>query len=122
MSAAAKVTAFTGLVTASFENAMGTMAKVHQASVDLSVELFKQLGFWEDRAERYRAAHARMVRTAYSSIVDVNNEFGEMIVKQAENLSRFRSDATTPLPTEPPSASTTGSVASRPRTRRKATD
>jgi hypothetical protein len=84
-----RFTAFTELVTTSVENAMGTMERVHQASVDLSVALFKQLGFWQDQAERYRQAHDQMVHTVYGGIVGVNEEFGAMLVKQAENLSRF---------------------------------
>jgi hypothetical protein len=89
MNAVDRVASFTELVTASFENAMGTMERVHQASVDLSVALFSQLGFWQDEAERYRRGHEKMVHTVYGSIVEVNNEFGSMIVGQAENLSRF---------------------------------
>jgi hypothetical protein len=84
-----QVASYNELVTKSFENAMGTMERVHQASVDLSVDLFKELGFWEDQAERYRKAHGRMLHTAYSSVVEVNNEFGDMIVEQAVNVHRF---------------------------------
>jgi hypothetical protein len=94
MNTVERVTSFTELVTASFENAMGTMERVHQASVDLSVALFSQLGFWQDEAERYRQGHAKMVHTVYGSIVEVNNEFGSMIVGQAENLSKFMRSVT----------------------------
>ena len=84
-----RFTAFTELVTSSFENVMGTMERVHQGSVDLSVELFQQLGFWQQPAERYRLAHAAAIENVYSRIVDVNNDFGAMLIKQAHNLDQF---------------------------------
>jgi hypothetical protein len=96
------VSAYKKLIQASFANAMGTMEYVHQASVDLSVSLFKELGFWGDTAERYRIAHQRGLHTIYTSIVEVNDAFGEMIVKQAENLSEFTEVILASLPSPPP--------------------
>jgi hypothetical protein len=81
--------AFTDLVTTSVENVMGTMKRVHQGSVDLSVELFQQLGFWQEPAERYRQAHDVAMSNVYGRIVEVNNDFGAMLVQQAHNLDRF---------------------------------
>lgn len=81
--------AFTDLVTSSFENVMGTMQRVHQGSVDLSVELFQQLGFWQEPAERYRKAHDAAISNVYGRIVEVNNDFGAMLAQQAHNLDRF---------------------------------
>jgi Tfp pilus assembly protein PilF len=81
--------AFTELVNTSVENVMSTMQRVHQGSVDLSVELFQQLGFWQESAERYRQAHAVAMENVYGRIVSVNNDFGAMLVNQAHNLDRF---------------------------------
>ena len=79
----------TCLIVASFENAMGTMERVHQASMEMSVDLMKELGVPIGPADAYKAKHGRMLHTVYSSICSVNAEFGEMVVVQVHNVSRF---------------------------------
>jgi adenylosuccinate lyase len=84
-----QVDAYRTLIVKSFNNAMGTMERVHQASMTLSVTLLKELGVPEEPADDYLEKHGRMLHTVYSSVCAVNEEFGEMIVQQVENVHEF---------------------------------
>ena len=68
---------------------MGTMERVHQMSMAMSVDLMKELGVLERPADSFKAKHERMLHTIYGSICTVNAEFGEMIVLQVDNVGRF---------------------------------
>ena len=84
-----QVASYRNLIVASFENAMGTMERVHQASMAMSVDLMKELGVPPGPADSFKAKHERMLHTIYGSICTVNAEFGEMIVLQVDNVGRF---------------------------------
>jgi len=94
MNVVEQVTSYNALITKSFENAMGTMERVHQKSMDMAVELLKELGVPEGPADNYADKHRRMLHTVYSSVVSVNEEFGEMIVEQVDNVNTFLSGVT----------------------------
>lgn len=89
MSVVHQVDAYRHLIVASFENAMGTMERVHQASMGMSVDLMKELGVPEGPADAFKSKHQRMLHTIYGSICAVNAEFGELVVVQVDNVSRF---------------------------------
>ena len=52
---------FVELSTQSFDNASGTMERVHQKSADMSIDLLKELGFPGQVADDYRQFHHRIV-------------------------------------------------------------
>jgi hypothetical protein len=84
-----RVDSFRNLVTSSFENVMGRMEHVHQISVEMSVDLLTELRLPASAAESFKETHRRALRTVYGSICEVNNEFGDLVVTEAELLSRF---------------------------------
>lgn len=89
MKAVEQVDAYRALIVKSFNNSMGTMERVHQASMTLSVTLLKELGIPEEPADEFLDKHGRMLSLIYSSVCAVNEEFGEMIVQQVGNVQEF---------------------------------
>lgn len=97
MTVSHQVDAYRNLIVASFDNAMGTMERVHQASMSMSVDLMAELGVPRGPAEAFKSKHGRMLHTIYGSIRTVNAEFGEMIVLQVDNVTLFTRGVTDAL-------------------------
>jgi hypothetical protein len=89
MKAADQIDAYRVLIVKSFNNSMGTMERVHQASMTLSVTLLEELGVPKGPADAFLDKHGRMLHLIYSSVCAVNEEFGDMIVEQAGNVQEF---------------------------------
>lgn len=75
---------FVRLSLVSFDNASGTMERVHTTSANMSLDLVSELGFPSDIADAYRATHQRFVSDSYSRVREATHAFGTRLIDATE--------------------------------------
>jgi hypothetical protein len=103
MSFAGKAGKFNDLVQASFRNAMDAVESLHQATAEIPLDVLKELGYPDDKAETLKESHRRILRIVYGGICSAQEDLGDLVVKQFGELGQFASGLAESGPT-----STTG--------------
>jgi len=89
-----KASRFNDLFQSSFRNAMDAVESIHQTSVELPLEVLKELGYPEEKTDAIKEAHRKILRIMYGGICNAHQELGKLVVMQAGELSRFATDIT----------------------------
>jgi len=101
MSLVEDVRSFNDLVTASFDNAMGTVETVHQTVAELYLGVLTEFGFPSETAGTLAGKHRHLLRTVYGAICSANHELGDLVVEQMGQLSAFADRIGVSIPDSP---------------------
>lgn len=90
-----RVSAFNDLVQSSLRNAMDSVENIHQTTAEMPLEILKEYGYPEDKAEAAKESHRALLKIMYGGICSANEELGKLVVLQAGGLSQFFNEMTT---------------------------
>jgi hypothetical protein len=113
MSFESKISTFNDLIQASFRNAMDTVESIHQTSAEMPIEVIKELGYPEDKAEVIKDSHRKILRFLYGGISNANEELGKLVVMQAGELNKFAGSILTPTDWKAPAKTTAKKTAKK---------
>lgn len=77
------------LVQASFRNAMDAVEGIHQTAAEMPIDVFRELGYPEDKAESIKDSHRRILRILYGGISSAHEDLGKLVVQQFGELGKF---------------------------------
>ena len=84
-----KASKFNDLVQSSFRNAMDAVEKIHQTTAEIPLEILKEIGYPEDKAEIIKDSHRRILRIVYGGICSAHEDLGKLVVRQFGELGKF---------------------------------
>ena len=73
----------------SLENTMGTVKQVHQAMVEIPINIAQELGLPEEDTKALKDAHRRMLDPLYDGVCEACGEVNQYIVKQATTVNQL---------------------------------
>jgi len=91
-----KVTDFSQI---SLENTMGTIKEVHQAIIEIPINIAQELGFPEEDSTALKDSHRQILDHIHGGVCDACGEVNQYIVKQAKTVNQLFNFA--PYPVEP---------------------
>lgn len=84
-----KVSTFNDLIQSSFRNAMDAVENIHQTTAEIPIEIMKEIGYPEDKAEIVKDSHRRILRIVYGGICNAHEDLGKLVVQQFGELGKF---------------------------------
>lgn len=100
-----RVSSFNNLVQSSFRNAMNSVESIHQTTAEMPLDILKDFGYPEDKAEAAKDSHRQLLRIVYGGMCSANEELGKLLVLQAGGLSEFFNEMVTGTGSQTPTAS-----------------
>jgi hypothetical protein len=73
----------------SLENTMGTVKEVHQAIIEIPINVAQELGFPEESATVLKDTHRQILDHLQGGICDACGEVNQYIVKQAKAVNQL---------------------------------
>jgi hypothetical protein len=68
---------------------MDAVEKIHQTTAEIPIEILKEMGYPEDKAELFKDSHRRVLRTVYGGICNAHKDLGTLVVQQFGELGKF---------------------------------
>ena len=84
-----RISAVNNMMQSSFKNAITSVENIHQTAAEIPLEFLQEFGYPEERAEKVRESHRRVLRVLYGGICDAHEKFGDLLVMQASGLTKF---------------------------------
>ncbi len=84
-----KASTFNNLVQSSFRNAMYAVENIHQTTAEIPIEILKEIGYPEDKAEIIKDSHRRILKIVYGGICSAHEDLGKLVVQQFGELGKF---------------------------------
>jgi hypothetical protein len=84
-----KASMFNDFVQSSFRNAMDAVENIHQITAEIPIEILKEIGYPEDKADIVIDSHRRILRIVYGGICNAHEDLGKLVVRQFGELGKF---------------------------------
>lgn len=84
-----KASSFNDFIQSSFRNAMDAVENIHQTMAEIPIEIMKEIGYPEDKAEIVKDSHRRILRIVYGGICNAHDDLGKLVVQQFGELGKF---------------------------------
>lgn len=89
MSIKDKASGFNAFIQHSLSRAMGKAENIHQIMAEMPLDVLKELGYSEEKAENLKSSHRKMLRIVYSGLGKTQRDFGNLVVRQADELDKL---------------------------------
>jgi len=83
------ITKVTDFSQTSLENTMGTIKEVHQAIIEIPIDVAQELGFPEEDSTALKNKHRQILDHLHDGICDTCSEVNQYIVKQAMAVNQL---------------------------------
>lgn len=68
---------------------MGKAENIHQIMAEMPLDVLKELGYSDDKAENLKSSHRKMLRIVYGGIDSTQRSFGDLVVRQADEMDKL---------------------------------
>jgi hypothetical protein len=68
---------------------MDAVENIHQTAAEIPIEILKEIGYPEDKAEIIKDSHRRILKIVYGGICSAHEDLGKLVVQQFGELGKF---------------------------------